>query len=188
MLRHNLILFLLFFAIADVVYAQQSNDSIRTLQQINITATRLNESNETSTVQVLDTTIARLTTSTLAEQLTREGGLFIKSYGPGSLSTLSLRGSNASQTAVLWNGINICSPMLGLFDLGLIPTFLVDEAIIQYGGSGAEQGSAAIGGAIHLNSKTKEEKGLEVNALTSAGSFGFYEGGFGVKNLSNKIT
>ncbi len=187
MLKQNLILFCLFFSIVDVVNAQQSSDTIRTLQQINITATRLNEANETSTVQLLDTTLARLTTATLAEQLTREGGLFIKSYGPGSLSTLSLRGSNASQTAVLWNGINICSPMLGLFDLGLIPTFLVDETTIQYGGSGAEQGSAAIGGAIHLNSKIKKEKGLEVNALSSVGSFGFYEGGISIKNLGDKV-
>lgn len=187
MIKQYLILILLFFTISDVVNAQVSSDTIKVLQQINITATRLNEVNETSTVQVLDTTLARLTATTLAEQLTREGGLFIKSYGPGSLSTLSLRGSNASQTAVLWNGINICSPMLGLFDLGLIPTFLVDETTIQFGGSGAEQGSAAIGGAIHLNSRMKKEKGFEVNALASAGSFGFYEGGFGVKNLSNKV-
>ena len=187
MLKCNWILFYLFFAIMNVVNAQQSSDSVRTLQQINITATRLNEVNETSTIQFLDTTLARLTATTLAEQLAREGGLFIKSYGPGSLSTLSLRGSNASQTAILWNGVNICSPMLGLFDLGLIPTFLVDEATIQYGGSGTEQGSAAIGGAIHLNSKMKKEKGIEVNVLTSAGSFGFYEGGVGVKNLGDKI-
>ena len=149
------IFFLLFFAFAQTAIAQQTSDSVTVLTQINISALRLNKVNETSIIQDLDTSFTKFSTPSLADQLTREGGLFIKSYGPGSLSTLSLRGSNASQTAVLWNGINICSPMLGLFDLTLIPTFLIDQATIQYGGSGASLGSGAIGGALHLDSKTK---------------------------------
>ena len=181
------IFFLLFFAFAQTAIAQQTSDSVTVLTQINISALRLNKVNETSIIQDLDTSFTKFSTPSLADQLTREGGLFIKSYGPGSLSTLSLRGSNASQTAVLWNGINICSPMLGLFDLTLIPTFLIDQATIQYGGSGASLGSGAIGGALHLDSKTKREKGLEVDVLTSGGSFGFYEGGFGVSNYNGKV-
>ncbi len=181
------IFFLLFFAFADAAIAQQTTDSVNVLPQINISALRLNQANETSIVQVLDTSFTKFSTPSVADQLTREGGLFIKSYGPGSLSTLSLRGSNASQTAVLWNGINICSPMLGLFDLTLIPTFLIDQATIQYGGSGASLGSGAIGGALHLDSKTKKEKGLEIDVLASGGSFGFYEGGLGVSNYNGKV-
>lgn len=159
-------------------------DSVNVLRPVNVSALRLNE---TSISQTLDTSIDQLSATTLADQLAREGGLFIKSYGPGSLSTLSLRGSSASQTAVLWNGINICSPMLGLFDLTLIPTFLIDKATIQYGGSGATLGSGAIGGALHLDSKSLKEKGFEVEALVNGGSFGFYEGGIGVSNYNGRI-
>ncbi len=87
---------------------------------------------------------------TLADLLNSTTPIFIKNYGPGALSTTSFRGGNASQTAILWNGLNIQNSMLGQVDLSNISTNLFNDVNIEYGGSSALWGSGAVGGAIHL--------------------------------------
>src|SRR5688500_5950650 len=47
---------------------------------------------------------------TLSDQLIDETSFYLKTYGNNQLSTITIRGTTASQTAVLWNGININSP------------------------------------------------------------------------------
>src|SRR5690242_16953941 len=81
----------------------------------------------------------------LSDKLSTAVPLYLKSYGNNQLSTISIRGTTASQTAVLWNGININSPTLGQSDLALLPLYLFDELSIRYGGSSALYGSDAIG-------------------------------------------
>jgi len=48
----------------------------------------------------------------LSELLNKETGIFIKQYGSGLLSTITHRGGSASQTAVMWECMNILNPML----------------------------------------------------------------------------
>ncbi len=90
---------------------------------------------------------------TLSDKLSADVPLYLKSYGNNQLSTISIRGTTASQTAVLWNGININSPTLGQSDLALIPLFLFDELSVRYGASSASYGSDAIGGSILLGQR-----------------------------------
>ncbi|MGC3947486.1 MAG: TonB-dependent receptor [Chryseolinea sp.] len=87
---------------------------------------------------------------TISDKLRSDIPLYLKSYGNNQLSTISIRGTTASQTAVLWNGININSPTLGQSDLALLPLYLFDELSVRYGGSSALYGSDAIGGSILL--------------------------------------
>src|SRR5215203_5031861 len=47
---------------------------------------------------------------TASDKLINETPFYFKTYGNNQLSTIALRGTTASQTAVLWNGININSP------------------------------------------------------------------------------
>src|ERR1044072_950923 len=54
---------------------------------------------------------------TLSDALADNVSLYLKSYGNNQLSTIALRGTTASQTAVLWHGININPPTLGQTDL-----------------------------------------------------------------------
>ena len=63
---------------------------------------------------------------TVSDKLINETAFYLKTYGNNQLSTISLRGTTASQTAVLWNGININSPTLGQTDFSLLPFFLFD--------------------------------------------------------------
>ena len=56
--------------------------------------------------------IAAHETENLADILSKETPIYIKSYGPGSLSTISIRGAGASHTQLYWNGIAINPPLL----------------------------------------------------------------------------
>ncbi len=108
----------------------------------------------------------------LADLLVRESNIFVKSYGRGSIATTSIRGGSAGHTAVLWNGLSLQSPMLGLLDLSLIPIGVADEIQVELGGNSALWGSGAIGGLIKLNSNPAFKKSFSSSIHYTAGSFG----------------
>jgi vitamin B12 transporter len=107
----------------------------------------------------------------VAQLLATETGVFIKQYGPG-LATATSRGGGAGHTAILWEGINIASPMLGQNDLSLIPIAFVDQLSWQASSASATDGNAAIGGSIHLKSFTPYNSSWKAQALFGLGSFG----------------
>jgi len=112
--------------------------------------------------------------------------LSLKYYGPSGISTSSLRGGNASHTAVLWNGFNLQSAMHGQVDFSLIPSFFIDYANIQYGGNASLFGSGSVGGAVHLgNLPNFNAKNIEL--LSSFGSFSNRLVGLKIKYGSKKI-
>lgn len=110
---------------------------------------------------------------TLSDKLIDETSLYLKTYGNSQLSSITMRGTTASQTAVLWNGININSPTLGQTDFSLIPLFLMDEISIRYGTASALYGTDAIGGSIMLGqSPARFNTGVNATLFQEAGSFG----------------
>lgn len=121
----------------------------------------------------------------LTSLLEQEAGIYMKSYGLGSLATSSIRGGSAGHTLVLWNGIPIQSPMLGLLDLSLLPLQSMDHIQVQRGGNTALWGSGAVGGIISLNNRAPNEKGLGMSSQTSFGSFGNFQQNFDL-SLGNK--
>ena len=110
----------------------------------------------------------------LAELLSNNSTIFIKSYGSGSLATVSFRGTGASHTKVQWNGINLNSPMNGQIDFSLFPTFFFDDAEVHHGASGLIDGNGALGGSIIMNNQETYNKGLSASLNQSIGSFGIY--------------
>ena len=80
-------------------------------------------------------------TDNLADLLSKETPIYIKSSGPGGLSTISIRGAGASHTQLYWNGISINSPTLGQLDLATLPVAFIDEAEIHLGASSVVDGS-----------------------------------------------
>lgn len=107
----------------------------------------------------------------LAQVLQLESTLFVKNYGPSGISSLSGRGGGASHTAVLWEGFNIQSPMLGQADISLLPAIFVDYVDIQYGGESALFGNSSIGGALHLGTQSTFGKGWHFEGNLHGGSF-----------------
>jgi iron complex outermembrane receptor protein len=110
----------------------------------------------------------------LAELLSNNSTIFIKSYGSGSLATASFRGTGASHTKVQWNGINLNSPMNGQIDFSLFPTFFFNDVEIHYGASGLIDGNGALGGSIIMENKEDYNKGFSTKLRQSVGSFGIY--------------
>ncbi|MFQ5446340.1 MAG: TonB-dependent receptor [Saprospiraceae bacterium] len=120
----------------------------------------------------------------LAEILTREGGVFLKTYGQGSLATSALRGAGASHTAVLWNGFNLQNPMNGVTDFSLFPAGLSDNVGIQHGGGSSLQGSGSIGGTVFLDDRLPAKPGWHSSLAATVGSFGDFRqlGKLGYRN------
>jgi vitamin B12 transporter len=110
---------------------------------------------------------------TLSDKLISETSLYLKTYGNSQLSTITIRGTTSSQTAVLWNGMNINSPTLGQTDFSLIPLFLFDEVSVRYGTSSSLYGSDAIGGSIMIGQNPAQfTKGFSGTVYQQVGSFG----------------
>ena len=56
-------------------------------------------------------------TFSLADMLAHNSPVYIKSHGRGTAATVSLRGTGASHTQVMWNGMSMNSPLFGMMDL-----------------------------------------------------------------------
>ena len=104
-----------------------------------------------------------------SEQLANQSSVYVRSYGKGSLATLSLRGGTSSQTQLQWDGLPIHNPMLGLADLSLVSSPLFSKAILHSGGQSTFHGSGAICGVLEI----KQDKHADGTHLSfSQGSFG----------------
>lgn len=120
--------------------------------------------------------------------LQQRTGLFLRQYGSGMLSSLTMRGTSAGHNAVFWNGLPINSPSLGQSDFSIIPVGGFDQASVHFGSGGALYGTDAIGGAVHLTNKLKFGEGHQVRIGSVFGSFGrwnqYVEYGFSNQQFS----
>lgn len=87
-------------------------------------------------------------TFSLADMLAHSTPVFIKSYGRGTMATVSLRGTGASHTRVTWNGMRMNSPLFGMMDLSYIPSYFIDGAALYNGASSVGVAGGGLGGAI----------------------------------------
>ena len=123
----------------------------------------------------------------LSELLNTEG-IYIKSYGPGSLATSSIRGGAAGHTLVLWNGLPIQSPMLGQLDLSLLPLGSFNSVHVTRGGGSGAWGSGAVGGVIELNSGSPSKEVFSFVNQTILGDFGQFRQAIRAKVNSGKLS
>jgi vitamin B12 transporter len=124
-------------------------------------------------------------TDNLADLLSKQTPIYIKSSGPGGLSTISIRGAGASHTQLYWNGISINSPTLGQLDLATLPVAFIDHADIHLGASSVVDGSGGLGGAIQLNTSANYKNKLNATFSKELGSFGIDKTLFSI-NVGNK--
>ena len=115
--------------------------------------------------------LKRNISSSLAELLSYNSSVFIRQHGRASLSTISLRGTSASHTQILWNGLKLNSPMLGMADFSLIPAYFMDSATILHGTSSLQEVSGGLGGAVLLETGLPAGKGLAVKYIQGLGSW-----------------
>ncbi|ALS68418.1 TonB-dependent receptor plug domain-containing protein [Pandoraea apista] len=81
------------------------------------------------------------------------GAQVVSNGGPGSTSSLFLRGSQASQSLVLIDGVRVDSVSAGSAQISQIPLDQIDHIEIVNGNVSALYGSGAIGGVVQIFTK-----------------------------------
>lgn len=143
------LLFIFFVLTCQFISAQ--NDSINNLKEVIVSDTNLKKYSHSQSVLKLNDSIINKNEALLTDLLNFNSTLYFKEYGRGMLSTVSFRGTTSSQTAVIWNGININSQMNGSTDFNTISGSDYNSISVKAGGGSILYGSGAIGGTVHLN-------------------------------------
>lgn len=167
----------LWMLLSFVFYTKTAAQDTVLFRDVEISAKKIELSQIGKKTDWIDTTVKeQFRYASLADLLSYNSPVFIKSYGPGGIATTAFRGANAAQTAVLWNGFNLQNAMLAQTDLALLPAVLFEDIGVEYGGSSSLWGSGAIGGAIHLNNTNSFNQGGRTAVNAGAGSFGAFNG------------
>lgn len=111
----------------------------------------------------------------LSELIQQHSSVFIKDYGPGSLSSISFRGTGASHTQVEWNGILLNSPMLGQIDFSLYPTIFFNNAELHHGAATLMDRNGALGGSVLLKNTQNFENKNAAFIKQSIGNYHSYK-------------
>ncbi len=165
-------LLLLFILACGTLYSQ--SDSINKLDEIILRGNFSPLVNSGYEVRVITDSILKNNYESLGNLLQKQANFYFKQNGNGMVSSISLRGTSASQTGVYWNGIGINSALNGQTDFNTIQANSFDEIEIRKGGGSVLLGNGSIGGAINLKDKVTFEKHQEAQLLLGAGSYDTY--------------
>ena len=144
-----IILLLLF---ANQVFSQIDKDTLK-INEVTISAKRPLEDAGINKTKIDTLVMQKAINLSLSDILSENTSVFVKNNGRGAMSTVSFRGTAASHTDVLWNGMSIKDPMLGQVDFSIIPVFFIDNISLNHGASSISNVSGALGGSINIDNK-----------------------------------
>ncbi|WP_343695341.1 TonB-dependent receptor [Flavobacterium sp.] len=151
-------------------FISAQSDSIK-LKEVVVSDANLKKFSNSQSVLKLSDSIINKNEALLTDLLNFNSTIYFKEYGRGMLSTVSFRGTTSSQTAVIWNGININSQMNGSTDFNTISGSDYNSISVKAGGGSVIYGSGAIGGTVHLNNDLAFYNRFENNLKLDYGSF-----------------
>ncbi len=146
-------------------------NSLQQLPEVVLSDVKLQKNSTGIHVQKISDSVAKKSRTNLTALLQDNSLLYFRENGPGGVSSASFRGTNAQQTAVVWNGININSLLTGQTDFSTISSKNYHHISVRPGGGSIIYGSGAVGGSIHLENSLLFNKGLETNITAGYGSF-----------------
>lgn len=155
------------------IKAQNLNDTLR-LPEVEIKSNFVIDNQGFKRIKMDSSLFIPNLSADLSTILSEHSTIFIKSYGNGTLSTPSFRGTSAQHTQVEWNGINLNSPMLGQTDFSQIPVAQFEGLEILYGAAGISRTSGAFGGVIDLVTAPDWNNQFKINLAQSLASFDNY--------------
>jgi vitamin B12 transporter len=135
-------------------------------------------------VVVIDRERIRATSADSVEDLLRrEGGMQLsRNGGPGQSASILMRGSGASNTLVLIDGVRVGSATLGQTDLAAISLAQVERIEIMRGPGSSLYGADAIGGVVNIVTR----RGAGAPALSANIAGGNQRSGEGYVAFSGK--
>ncbi|HYK77449.1 MAG TPA: TonB-dependent receptor [Daejeonella sp.] len=159
---------------------------VRNLDEVVVTASRSSkkQSEIGKVVRVIPAeTLAKSQGRTLTEVLNNVAGLTIGGNGnnPGDVQAVYLRGSSASNTLILIDGVpvNDVSGITAQYDISAIPVDQVERIEILKGGNSTLYGSDAVAGVINIITKKGYGK-LAGNLMATAGNYDTYKQALGL--------
>ncbi|MGK0412427.1 MAG: vitamin B12 transporter [Polaribacter sp.] len=166
----GLFIFVLPIIFASSLYSQKDSVVIN-LNAFSISISKVNDfSKGYHTILISDSLVTRNIRS-LTDILKFNSFIYFKENGLGMVSSPSFRGTTASHTAVIWNGININSQLNGQVDFNAISANSYDNISVRSGGGSVLFGSGAIGGSIHLDNLIQFSEQESHKIVANYGSF-----------------
>jgi vitamin B12 transporter len=177
----RLLLALSLLAVLVPCRAQPQNSPASTVQVIGTRAPTALDRVVADVVVIERDRIRASSADSIEDLLRREGGIQLsRNGGPGQSASVLIRGSSASNTLVLIDGVRIGSATLGQTDLAAISLAQVERIEIMRGPGSSLYGADAIGGVVNIVTR----RGDGAPYLTANIAAGNYRSGEGVLALS----
>jgi vitamin B12 transporter len=159
---------------AEVVEKSESAETV--LSPITVTATRTEkETSLVSTTTIKRADIERLQVNSVEEALRGIAGVNIANNGGmGKTTSIFMRGSNSDHVLVLIDGVRVGSVTLGTTPFENIPINEIDSIEVVRGPKSSLYGSEALGGIIHIHTRSGANKKFKPVLSVSAGSHDHY--------------
>ncbi|MGA9270433.1 MAG: TonB-dependent receptor [Lutimonas sp.] len=139
-------------------------------------------------IQTISDSILSSDYQSLGELLEKQSNLYFKQNGYGMVSSISLRGTTASQTGVFWNGIAINSALNGQTDFNTVQGNSFNAVEIRRGGGSVLLGNGAVGGAVNLRDRIPYGQKEAFQIFLGAGSYETYKTQFSGLVSSERFT
>ncbi len=165
---------LVFFFVLICQFSLAQNDTIQNLLEVIVSDANLKNFSNSKSILIMTDSIIKKNQPSLTSLLNYNSTIYFKENGLGMVSSPSFRGTTAQQTAVVWNGININSQLLGQTDFNTISVRDFNSIVVRAGGGSTIYGSGAIGGSIHLNNEMVFRNQNSTELQQDFGSFSTY--------------
>lgn len=167
----RLIVAVVLIAGAGMAASGQSSERMKSLREVVVWGNRPMKDIGVQKTEFDSLALKETVALSMADVLTFNSSVFVKSYGRATLSTVAFRGTSPSHTQVTWNGMRINNPMLGMTDFSTIPSYFIDKASLLHGTSSVNETGGGLGGLVKLATVADVDSGLHLQYVQGIGSF-----------------
>jgi len=143
---------------------------------------------ETQSVLEFNDSILQKGQPSLTNLLNFNSTIYFKESGAGMVSSPSFRGTTASQTAVLWNGININSQTTGQTDFNTVNVRGFDKILVKAGGGNVFSSNSSVGGSVELVNEIQYNQKLSNELYLKYGSFNSLTTDYDLKYATQNVS
>jgi len=175
------------FAVFGPILSWAQQDSVEILDTVYLSDQQLKRFNVGQKQTHISDSVIQSQSFALTDLLQQQTTIYFKQNGYGMVSSPAFRGTTASQTAVVWNGININSQLTGQTDFNTLLTANFSSVNIKSGGGSVLYGTGAIGGSIHLSQNLSSPVEEQHQFQTGYGSFNTFEARYSYQNQFDNL-